>query len=294
MPHYRHTQVGWKVYGALVPASIILIATFVTRDGQTLGLLMAILAVTLGLFGWLTVDINARRLLIQFGPGLIKRRISLDTIRGFASVTNQWYYGWGIRLTPHGILYNVSGLKAVELLLDDGRRVRIGTDEPEALVRALQAATAIAPSNTIDEFPKDVSWRRRVRLIAAFIVIATAVFVIGQVYVHSQAPTIELTDRAFSVRVAFYGTAIPLADIEHVELVDTLPAIQRRTNGFAAGGLLRGHFRLAQWGNGQLFINRDVPPYLVVRSHDTFVVVNYEDPARTRQVYERLSAANAR
>jgi hypothetical protein len=294
MPQYRHTQVGWKVYGALVPASVILIAIFVTRDGQTLGVLMAILALTLGLFGWLTVDINARRLLIQFGPGLIRRSISLDTIRGFAAVTNRWYYGWGIRLTPHGILYNVSGLQAVELLLDDGRRVRIGTDEPEALVRALHAATAITPSNTVDEFPKDVSWRRRVRLVAAFIGIATAVFVVGQVYVHSRAPTVELTDRTFAVRVALYGTAMPFAEIEHVELVDALPAIQRRTNGYAAGGLLRGHFRLAQWGNGQLFINRDVPPYLVVRSRDTFVVVNFEDPARTRQVYERLSAANTK
>lgn len=293
MQYYRHTQVGWKVYGALMPATVILIAIF-TRDAQALGILVTILAITLALFGWLTVDINARRLLIQFGPGLIRRSIPLDTIRGFAAVINPWYYGWGIRLTPHGILYNVSGLKAVEVLLDDGRRVRVGTDEPEALVRALQTATAIVPSNTIDEFPKDVAWRRRVRLITALIVAAVVIFVVGQMYVHSKAPSVELTGRTFSVGVALYGVTMPLSDIERVELVDALPAIQRRTNGFAAGGLLRGHFRLAEWGSGRLFINSSVPPYLVVRTRDTFVVVNFADSARTRQLYDQLSAATSR
>jgi len=36
-------------------------------------------------------------------------------------------------------LWNVSGLRAVEFLLKDGSRFRIGTDEPEALVKAIEA-----------------------------------------------------------------------------------------------------------------------------------------------------------
>lgn len=288
---YRHTQVGWKVYLALIPFTLFVVFWLVAQDAQVLTWLLVILAVTLASFGWLTVDVDPRRVLIKFGVGLIQRSIPLDTIRGFAPVTNRWYYGWGIRFTPHGILYNVSGLQAVELLLDDGRRVRIGTDEPDALVRALQSATTIAPSNTIDEFPNDAAWRRRMRLIIFFIVTATAVFILVQMYVHSQPPSFELTDEAFSVGVALYGADIPLSAIQRVELVDALPPIQRRTNGFAAGGLLRGHFRLAQWGNGRLFINRGAPPYLVARTRDTFVVVNFSDAGQTRELYKQLSAA---
>jgi hypothetical protein len=50
------------------------------------------------------------------------------------------WYGWSIRLTPHGWLYSVSGLAAVELTLQDGKRLRIGTDEPERLCQAIGQA----------------------------------------------------------------------------------------------------------------------------------------------------------
>ena len=47
-------------------------------------------------------------------PGLIRRRIRIADIRSAAAVRNRWYYGWRLRLTPHGWLYNVSGLNAVQ------------------------------------------------------------------------------------------------------------------------------------------------------------------------------------
>jgi hypothetical protein len=289
MPQYRHTQVGWQVYGITVPLTLALLYGLRIQDAQIFGLVIVIVAAAFALFGWLTVEIDARRVLIKFGIGLIRRSIPLDTIRGFASLRNPWYYGWGIRFTPHGILYNVSGFQAVELLLDDGRRVRVGTDEPGALVRALQSATTVIPSRTIEEFPMDVAWRRRIRLITAIVVACTAALILGQVYVHSRPPSVELTDGTFAVGSGFYGTEIRLSDIQTVQLADTLPRIQIRTNGYAAAGLLRGNFRLEQWGTGKLFINRNAPPYLVVRTRDTFVVVNFTDPSQTRDLYDKLS-----
>lgn len=287
---YRHTQIGWQVYGSISFLTLVLVWGLGTRDPQAFAVLIAILAAAFAVFGWLTVDINARRVLVRFGVGLIRRSLSLDTIRGFAPVKNPWYYGWGIRFTPHGILYNVSGLKAVEILLDDGRRVRVGTDEPEALVRALQAASSITPSNTTDQFPKNVAWRRRVRLITAVIVGVTVALILGQIYIHSQPPNVEVSSERFAAGLGFYGIDIPRASITSVELVTELPRIQSRTNGFASGGLLRGNFRLDEWGAGKLFINRSSPPYIVVRTAETFVVVNFEDPARTRELYGRLSS----
>ena len=43
-------------------------------------------------------------------------------------------------LTPHDWLYNVSGLDAVEIVRISGKKFRVGTDEPRALVAALKAA----------------------------------------------------------------------------------------------------------------------------------------------------------
>lgn len=291
MPDYRHTQAGWQVYGVLIPMTLFLMYTLITREPAVFGLLALIFAVVVTLFGWLTVHINARRLLIKFGVGLIRRTISLDTVRSFAPVRNRWWYGWGVRFTPHGILYNVSGLQAVELLLHDGRRVRVGTDEPEALARALQSATGVAASKSIDEFPKDESWRRRMRLITALVTGLVVALIGAQMYLHSRPPSIELANGRFSVRSGLYGADMPFEDVQRVQLIEALPRIEARTNGYAAGGVLRGNFRLENWGSGKLFINRNTPPFVAVHTRDdAFVVVNVDDAASTRDLYSRLRA----
>jgi hypothetical protein len=42
------------------------------------------------------------------------------------------------RITPHGWLYNVSGLDAVEIQLCSGKKFRIGTDQSSELTSILQ------------------------------------------------------------------------------------------------------------------------------------------------------------
>ncbi|GAG15107.1 unnamed protein product, partial [marine sediment metagenome] len=107
-----------------------------------------VLKITLGLlpllallFGWLTVEIDGSRLRWFFGIGLIRKSRELVEIESVEVVRNSWIWGWGIRLTPHGWLYNVSGFDAVEIQLTGGKKFRIGTDDPQGLQRAIQQAT---------------------------------------------------------------------------------------------------------------------------------------------------------
>jgi hypothetical protein len=99
-----------------------------------------VLAFLLALFYSLTVEIREGVLECRFGVGLIGRRIPISEIRDARAVRNRWWYGWGIRLTPRGWLWNVSGLDAVELDLAGERRFRIGTDQPRELAEAIRAA----------------------------------------------------------------------------------------------------------------------------------------------------------
>ena len=47
--------------------------------------------------------------------------------------------GWGIHLTMrHGWLWNVWGFRAVKFVLRNGRRVTLGTDDPQGLLTAIQ------------------------------------------------------------------------------------------------------------------------------------------------------------
>jgi len=91
----------------------------------------------LALFYSLTVEIDETELIIKFGFGVINKKFILKDIKSCHTVKNPWYYGWGIRLTPHGWLYNISGLSAIEIQVKNGKKYRIGTDEPEKLKHAI-------------------------------------------------------------------------------------------------------------------------------------------------------------
>jgi hypothetical protein len=70
---------------------------------------------------------------LRFGIGVIRRRFPIAAIESARTVRNPWYCGWGIHRIRNGWLFNVSGFDAVELGMADGRRYRIGTDEPDRL-----------------------------------------------------------------------------------------------------------------------------------------------------------------
>ena len=89
------------------------------------------------LFGSLTVEVDEEELRHWFGPGFWRKTYMLQDIESANVVRNSWFWGWGIRLTPNGWLYNVSGLDAVQLQLRSGRKLRIGTDDPQGLVEAI-------------------------------------------------------------------------------------------------------------------------------------------------------------
>ena len=175
-----------------------------------------------------------------------------------------------------------------------GRRVRIGTDEPEALVRALSDATRKAAVPSPAEFPRDAGWPNRVSIIFIGLSVIVAAWVAWNFYAYTKPPSIELSNFTFRVRTGLHGADLALADIESVTLVDSLPRILRRTNGFSSGGLLRGNYLLEEWGRGKLFINRNSPPYLVVRSRDTFVVVNFRGCRPNRKLSRQLISLTGR
>ncbi len=101
----------------------------------------AVLGIGVVLFSTLTIAIEKGTLRATFGPGLIRKKVKLADIATVRPIPIRWWYGWGIHLTPHGWLYNVSGWKAVEITLRNGRRFCLGTDEPENLLKAIQEAS---------------------------------------------------------------------------------------------------------------------------------------------------------
>jgi hypothetical protein len=141
---YRHTQIG-GVITAGIGLGVVAIFVSIWISGSfhlVEGAILIILAIALGLFHSLTVEIRNSELYCHFGPGIIRKTIMLSEIDDARKVRIPWYSGWGIRWIPgQYLLWRVSGFLAVELVMKDGDRFRIGTDEPEMLVQAIQTNT---------------------------------------------------------------------------------------------------------------------------------------------------------
>ena len=136
---YKHAQVGYLLI-TVMAAVMVLIGVALANAGinWTAIVVMIVIAVALVSFSSLTVIIWENELGVRFGLGLIRKHFSLNEIESCQAVTNRWYYGWGIRLTPDGWLYNVSGFRAVEIKFRTGKKFRIGTDVPQELERAIR------------------------------------------------------------------------------------------------------------------------------------------------------------
>ncbi len=144
MPIYLHRQPGTKLLVTIFIVFLAVVAVLFARYPDSIGLwvlsALAIMALVTLLFWSLSVEVTSDRVRVWFGSGLISRSFEVGDIRAVSTVRNRWFYGWGIRRTPHGWMFNLWGLDAVELELNNGKRFRIGTDQPGQLQQAIEQA----------------------------------------------------------------------------------------------------------------------------------------------------------
>jgi len=135
---YHRTQIGWAVIVAVDLSIVLIIVLMAFTEFSWIPVIVAlILGLATFLFASLTVEIDEEFLTVRFGLGLIGKTIPLRLIVGYQPIRNHWYHGWGIRKVPDGWMYNVSGLDAVELRLQDGSAFRVGTNDPQGLIEAI-------------------------------------------------------------------------------------------------------------------------------------------------------------
>ncbi len=141
---YRHCQPGrtilWILMGFV--ALFLGIALMVTNPQVAWWLRAAsgVYVLAALLFFNLTITVDDREVRAVFGVGLVRKTARLEDIAAVEAVRNRWWYGWGVKYTVKGWLYSVSGLEAVEMRLKNGKRFRLGTDEPEVLCAAIRRA----------------------------------------------------------------------------------------------------------------------------------------------------------
>ena len=139
---YEHTQRS-KILILIIILVLIFMLFLMFRFGFNLinVIVLILMIVALYIFNSLTVKVSSEQIYVAFGSGIIRKIIHLRNIKSADKVRNKWYYGFGIRLIPGGQMYNVAGFDAIELKLTNGKVFRIGTDEPDKLLEAIQSLT---------------------------------------------------------------------------------------------------------------------------------------------------------
>ena len=146
---YSKTQYG-KAIISLILVFLLFVIIFYDKlkssdpAGEIVALSTILVLVLVALlFYRLKVEINDSAITLTFGVGIIKKRIELSQIQSIEAVKNKFWYGWGIRLTPHGWLWNIAGYDAVELTYKQSKRkFRIGCEDSAELKAAIDLKKA--------------------------------------------------------------------------------------------------------------------------------------------------------
>ena len=140
---YRRTQVGRGVIWSLTAGLLVSLWCLVQcrRDGLPalifVGAASFLIASCLALFSTMTVAVDSEHLSFFFTCGWPKKTVALKEIASCSVVPVPWWWGYGIRLTPRGVAYRISGTRCVEVRLTTGYRFLLGSDEPDLLCQHL-------------------------------------------------------------------------------------------------------------------------------------------------------------
>ncbi|MEI6529636.1 MAG: hypothetical protein WCN88_04585 [Candidatus Falkowbacteria bacterium] len=150
MASYKHTQIGLLMLLVALAVPVLFAWVYIAALDEpfsvdsgpnfAISAIMVLILFILASFVTLSVSINGNYLQVKFGYGIFAKKFALNQIASVKVTKNHWYYGWGIKVWfwPYMWIYNISGFDAVEIVMKNGKRYRIGTDTPKELEAAIK------------------------------------------------------------------------------------------------------------------------------------------------------------
>lgn len=288
MPVKTYTQKGIFSIAILLPVLIFcIIMLFVAGVDEPFSVIIFSLVIMtfiicLLIFYKMTIIIDDTHLTFTMGIGLVRKSYPLSDISACRPVTNSPLYGVGMHMTADGWLYNVSGKYAIELSFKSRKKkIRIGTDKPDEISRVVNNLINGSMTGAYVDGGNNGGFLLILAMVAATIVLPIVLIVLG-----NRETKVSFTGSEMKL-TGVYGLNIAFSDIITADTLQSLPSIKSRTNGYAAGNTLKGHFRLQDQSKVMLFIKKGIPPYIRLKTSATTVYLNFDSPAKTREVFAR-------
>ncbi|WP_031527403.1 DUF3784 domain-containing protein [Dyadobacter crusticola] len=125
-------------------------------------------------------------------------------------------------------------------------------------------------------YMKASSDRRLVSYVAGGILLAIAVFIGINATRDLQSSALVLGEDFIEIKGS-YGVKIRKHDIRSAQLVNEVPPVSYKINGFAAGDYAKGSFKLKNGKTVRMFVNKKKPPFLVINTNDGEIYYNTDE-----------------
>ncbi len=125
---------------------------------------------------------------------------------------------------------------------------------------------------------------RTILLVAFFVIVG--VFTYRLIDQGTATPEIQISKDHITIS-GMYGTK---STIMGIALLDTLPRIGKKTNGFNFGPVLKGNFRLEQFGPSKLYLESSQGPFIFIKtSTEEPIIINFKSKEDTKDLYKELN-----
>jgi hypothetical protein len=104
-------------------------------------------------------------------------------------------------------------------------------------------------------------------IVCVVILVAILVFVSGLLYEGLRESKLIISNGTITL-TGSYGEQLSASDIESVELVNQLPVIAAKSNGFGLGSIRKGYFRTSEGATVKLILNGNQSAYVLLTKSD--------------------------
>lgn len=132
--------------------------------------------------------------------------------------------------------------------------------------------------------------RKRSYIISTSFFVVITGFVVGLYILGYQEYELIMKKQSFEI-TGMYGNEWEIQDIKRIELLEEMPKVTSKQNGFGLATLAKGYFTVTGYGRSLLFIQKDHAPYLYIELSNKKIFINNENPDTTKKWYQELNTA---
>lgn len=130
-----------------------------------------------------------------------------------------------------------------------------------------------------------------VGIFVGIVILLPIVALLGTLFYQSSRSTeVNLQDNTLIIK-GIAGTKIDFADILSITKREQIPEIIMKTGGAGLGSKLKGNYKLKEIGQAKLFVDKEKPPFIYIKTTSDLIIINTDNPTDTEKFYEELKIA---